>query len=229
MKKQIWLFVFILSVIFCKGQNEDEKWSFGVGGGIYQAPKMQGEKVEDKYFDLEYYGGFTASRHLGKNKKHTLGVGLNYAHRTNRFECNPNGLLNNILYEDSLFVKIIGSYIVLNVEYKYEFFVKNTSFNIGVGAEFLSFPIRFSYMYKSQLLEYISVENFHGGFRKRPYLSLEKPIILFNKLKLNIALNLRFNFDKNTFLNRIFINSEIYTINVYDNFLTHGLVINFTL
>lgn len=227
MKKHISFFILFFLVILCKGQNEVKKWNFAAGIGIYQAPVMQGEKVEDKYFDLEYCGALATQLNFGRNKKHSLGAGLNYALRSNRFECKPDGMLNNILYEDSIFVKIKGKYVFLNIEYGYKFLINNTAFNIGVGTELLSAPLGYNYIYKSKLFENISIENFYGGFRKRPYLFFEKPITVFKKLEFNMALNFRFNFDKNTFLNRLFINSQIYSINVYDNLLTIGCVINF--
>ncbi|OQA91035.1 MAG: hypothetical protein BWY27_00683 [Bacteroidetes bacterium ADurb.Bin234] len=234
MKKQLLLIASIILSLLCLGQ-EDKKWRFGVGGGIYQAPIMQGEKVEDKYFDLEYCGGFTAYRQLGKNKKHTLGLGIGYAHKVNSFNYLPNVYINSQWNKELIYVKFNSSSIILDLQYKYSFVVKSSTLGFILGVELLNVPVN-----KNNWIKYdtkyidkkdLVIENQYSGGTGRPYFSFEKRVNVSDSFKINLAYKARFNLYKNKTSNRLFIFSytlsEPDLISVYDNFFTQGLVINF--
>jgi len=83
MKKQILLFMLILIAIFCKGQNEDKKWSFGLRTSAFIAHPLYEKNstnpntgIIDETANIGYGIDFFASRLL--NKRLTLNFNLGF-------------------------------------------------------------------------------------------------------------------------------------------------------
>lgn len=132
MKKQI--IYTLLLFLFGHGSfaQENNKWNMGFGFGIFQAPFMKGEGIEDHKLELNYSGLLFFEKPLRDNNRHLINFGLNLNYYQNTFNfitvIKPPGeseIVDNI--------EFIARYNVCVLTTGYSFYFQKINRNIFIG------------------------------------------------------------------------------------------------